>query len=133
MGGDFAAKMEALEARIGDGDLVGSVTFSGAAAAPQHEHVSRFSPPSWAKHPVLTYTTPGTGVKYLSGPLLENYPRYLEDIARRMLRHPRGPVGPMVDAMNDLRDKAARKAPKEHGDLAGSAEAHVTDDGERVG
>jgi hypothetical protein len=124
----FGDSLQALAEQVGHGDLVGSVTFSGPHAAPQHEGPgSRFAPPSWAGKTKLRYTTPGTGPMYLSGPLLAEHPRYLQQIANGL--YTEGPRRSMRDAMDDLKAAAQRKVPREKSDLADSARVHVTDNG----
>ncbi len=132
MRGTFGERTELLGEMVGERDLVISVSFSGPHAAAHHEHPSRFSPPSWAGHPVLTYTTPGTGVKYLTGPQMESYPLWLQRLADKLLDEPRGLRGEAEDVAEDWAQAAARRAPKESGDLVRSATPRVTDDGRVV-
>ncbi len=51
------------------------VIFNQVYAAAQHEGAPG-PPASWAHKTELDYTTPGTGTKYLEGPLLELAARY---------------------------------------------------------
>lgn len=125
----FGDSLRALSEQVGERELTGTVTFSGPHAVPQHEFSSRFNPPSWAGKTALQYTTGGTGPRYLSGPLMTDHPRYLQQIADDLYREGRGPRRAMRDAMDDLKDAAQRRVPRETGDLAESARVHVTDDG----
>ncbi len=61
--------------------------FGGAArdyAVAVHEHLSEHSPPSWQGKEELDWTIPGTGPKFLEGPLKESAPHMGNRIARRM-------------------------------------------------
>jgi hypothetical protein len=123
----FGDSLQVLSEQVGHGKLTGSVTFSGVYARAHHEY-PRGGPPSWRRKQragmPLIYTTAGTGPHYLSGPLLERHPRYLQQIANGLYLE--GPRRSMGDAMDDLKDAAQRKVPRETGDLAQSARVHVT-------
>jgi hypothetical protein len=128
MRGTFGERTMELERRVGEGDLVGVVGFSGPAAVPQHEFSSRFDPPSWRGKTRLNYTTPGTGPRFLSGPLFEQHASYFQRIADA-LYDPMGAREAMRRAVMDLKTAARRRVPREHGDLRGTATAVAVDDG----
>lgn len=61
--------------------------FGGAAsdyAVAVHEHLSEHSPPSWRGKEDLDWTIPGTGPKFLEGPLKESKPFMAARIAKRI-------------------------------------------------
>ena len=61
--------------------------FGGAAsdyAEAVHEHLSEHSPPSWQGKEELDWTIPGTGPKFLEGPLKESAPYMGKRIAARI-------------------------------------------------
>ena len=68
-----------------------TLSYGGAAdayAIAVHEHLSEHSPPSWIKaeengHPVQ-WTTPGTGPKFLEGPIDEALPEMNGRLAARL-------------------------------------------------
>lgn len=108
--GDFDLKMRELEERIGDGTLTGRVSFSPQKiAVPQHRGYW-VTGPNAGVH-IRHYTTPGTGTEYLSGPLLENGERYFRDIGRELFTI--GPRAAMQRSVDDLREKALRRVPRE--------------------
>lgn len=75
---------DAVEAALHAGDgatLEVEVSFNTPYAAAQHEGAPG-PPRSWAGHSTLTYSQPGTGPKYLEGPLLEEAARYENVLAR---------------------------------------------------
>ena len=115
---------------MGKGDLVGVVGFDGPEALAHHEFPVRFRPRSWRGLGALTYTTPGTGPRYLQGPLFELHPGFLQSIADDLLE--RGGARAMMRAMDDLKTEAQRRVPRETGDLAGTATAVVIDDGAEI-
>lgn len=117
MAGDFAAKIDELQALVGQGDLVGSVEIDQVYAKYQHEGLD-------LRHPE------GGKAKYLEDPLMEHGPEYLRGIAGRMLHE--GPVRPMIDAMETLSRQASEQTPFEFGDLKASGHPTVTDDGAKV-
>jgi hypothetical protein len=127
----FADGTRELEERVGKGDLVGIVGFTGPEAVAQHEFTSRHSPPSWEGKTKLIYSHQGTGPNYLQGPLFRDYPAWMQRIARD-LYEPHGAREAMVSAMDDLKDAAQRQVPRDKGDLAGTATAAVVDDGREV-
>lgn len=68
-----------------------TLSYGGAAdayAIAVHEHLSEHSPPSWIRaeengHPVQ-WTTPGTGPKFLEGPINEALPELNGRLAARL-------------------------------------------------
>jgi hypothetical protein len=127
--GDFDAKMAELAEKVGDGRIVGRVTFSPEKiAVPMHE-AGWATGPLAASHPRgsgLDYTTPGTGADYLQGPLLQNGERYFHDIAREILTT--GPRIPMERAVDSLLHEALTRVPRRTGQLAESGEARVSEE-----
>lgn len=67
------------------------LSYGGAAEAyalAVHEHLSEHSPPSWVKAEEsgkgINWTTPGTGPKFLEGPINEAQPTLAQKIADRI-------------------------------------------------
>jgi hypothetical protein len=65
------------------------ISYGGAAndyAIAVHEHLSSHSPPSWvaAGQGGINWSVPGTGPKYLEGPLNEALPDLLERLGKRL-------------------------------------------------
>lgn len=61
--------------------------YGGAAsdyAVAVHEHLSEHSPPSWRHKEDIDWTIPGTGPKYLEGPIKEAVPGLKGRIAQRL-------------------------------------------------
>jgi hypothetical protein len=121
----FAEKTRELEERVGDGRIVGRVSFSPQKiAVPQHRG-------TWMSGPlagvvIKHWTTPGTGPGYLVDPLLENGERYFAEIAREVLMA--GARAPMLRAVNDLLDEAQRRVPRKTGKLAETGDASVSEE-----
>lgn len=64
-----------------------TLAFGGAAkdyALAVHEHLSEHSPPSWRHKEDIDWTVPGTGPKFLEGPLKESKPYMAARIAKRI-------------------------------------------------
>lgn len=78
--GSFFQKIETLKAEVGVGELVGEVEVNQHYSLEQHENM-------FYDHPR------GGGPKYLSTPLLENHPLYLETLSEAVLD------GSLVEAM----------------------------------
>jgi hypothetical protein len=124
--GTFGKRTRILGERVGHGPLVGNVSYGpDEIAVPQHEGTWASGPNAGV--PIRRWTTPGTGPKYLEGPLLEEHPTYLGEIAATTLRT--GPQEGMVEAAGDLGDASQRRIPKETGELADSRQVVVTDNG----
>lgn len=121
--GDFVLEVNKLLSRVGSGDLVGGVSFEGPHALVHHEFPSEHDPPSWEGLNALVYTQPGTGPGYLRIPMMQNHPKYLQDVADELIDG--DPRAAMYKAMNRLKDDAVERTPKESGDLAESARAWV--------
>lgn len=123
--GSFQEGIMRLEEKIGDGKLVGRVTFSpDKIAVPQHEGTWRTGPLAGVR--IEHWTTPGTGPDYLSGPLLENGERYFATIAKHVLDA--GPHVGMQEAADELLADALARIPKRRGlagGLASSGESRV--------
>lgn len=88
-GGVLRASGRVSEPVRGRGRFISvTLSYGGAAdayAIAVHEHLSDYSPPSWIiaeenGHPVQ-WTTPGTGPKFLEGPINEAQPTLAADIA----------------------------------------------------
>lgn len=132
MRGTFGARLDELAAHVGDGHLVGAVSFEGLPyIVAHHEAVGAQHPPSWDDKTSLDYTRPGTGPKFLEAPLLERHASYLQALADHALEE-RGLRSEMVDAMRDLKTEARRRVPRDEGDLRDAAIAVVRDDGVQV-
>lgn len=116
---DFFERTDFLAEMIGHGDLTGMVEVSQLYAALQHNELS------W-NHPR------GGKALYLTEPLMDNYSRYFEDIARRLLDE--GPEPAMRDAVEDLAEDGgvATHAPVLYSNLRASGHPSVTSDGETV-
>lgn len=121
----FAERTRELEERVGDGRIVGRVSFApGRIAGPQHLGGWITGPLAGVR--IKHWTTPGTGPGYLVDPLLENGERYFAEIAREVLMA--GARAPMLRAVNDLLDKAQRRVPRKTGKLAESGDASVSEE-----
>lgn len=110
--GTAAARLTELRHRnrSGDGLLRGSVTIDQIYAHFQHERLDLHHPR-------------GGGPKYLERPLMENYPRYLERLARGVTGG--GVEHEMARCMEDLSDAAELASPWEFGDLMHSGHPEV--------
>lgn len=128
----FSEGTRILEENVGDGKLIGVVGFSGPQAVSIHEHPSRFSPPSWRDKPRLDFTTPGTGTRYLSGPLFANYQHYMRGLAAHALRSRGSLTRAMEREIRDLKTASRRRVPREFGDLRQTATALVIDNGRQT-
>lgn len=128
MKGDFGRSLERLERQIGDGPLVGTVGASGPQAVAIHEFPSRHSPPSWRGKSDLSWTTPGTGPRFLINPLMAGYPQWLRRIADD-LYEPGGSVRAMIAVTRDWKTDVRRVIPRDEGPLRQSVVAMVTDNG----
>lgn len=118
--GDFDRKMRELEEQIGDGRIVGRVSFTPQKiAVPQHRGFWASGPNAGVR--IRNYTTPGTGTEYVTGPLLENGERYFHEIARELLAV--GARLPLQRAVDDLRLRALERVPRKTSP-AGSAFRH---------
>jgi hypothetical protein len=116
---DFFERTSELADMVGHGELTGMVEVSQLYAFAQHEH--------------LEYRHPRGGkALYLQEPLMDNYSRYFEDIARRLLDE--GPEPAMRDAVEDLAEDGgvATHAPVLYSNLRASGHPSVTSDGETV-
>jgi hypothetical protein len=101
--------MRELEELVGDGKVVGRVTFKPQKiAVPQHRGTWMTGPLAGVR--IQHWTTPGTGPEFLSGPLLERGEGYIREVARELLTL--GPIIPMQRAMDDLRAEALRRVPR---------------------
>ena len=119
MAGSFADRIDELKAMVGTGDLVGTCVVDQIYARAQHENLD------W-KHPR------GGQALYLSQPLLENYPRYLQHYADQLLED--GGEYAIIDAMEDLAENGgvATHAPVLYVNLRASGHPMVESDGEII-
>lgn len=119
MPGDFTDRMDELLARIGPGDLEGTVEVDQAYARYQHQTLDLHHP-----H--------GGQASYLQGPLMGNLGKYMGMIAATVLED--GGKAGMRDAMEDLAGHGgvATYAPVDWGDLRDSGHPEVTEDGAPV-
>jgi hypothetical protein len=111
--GDFQERIAELQAMT-VGDLVGKVEVDQVYAKYQHERLD-------LKHPR------GGRAKYLSGPLMENAPGYLQSVADGVLED--GGVEAMTGSMQLLSNEVFLNAPVELNDLRNSGHPSVTSDG----
>ena len=113
MASTFGDRIDVLKAMVGTGDLTGKVEVSQIYAQRQHEELS------WA-HPR------GGQALYLSQPLLENYPRYLQAYADHLLED--GGESSLAESMENLAEEGgvATRAPVLHANLRASGHPSVT-------
>lgn len=116
---DFFERTDILAEIIGDGELTGTVEVSQIYAAIQHNSLD-------FRHPR------GGQALYLTAPLMDNFERYFEDIARSVLDE--GPEPGMVRAVEDLAEEGgvATRAPVLYDNLRASGHPSVTSDGATV-
>lgn len=125
----FAEGTRRLQEKVGEGKIVGRVSFSpDKIAVPQHRGTWASGPLAGVK--IEHWTTPGTGPDYLSGPLLENGERYFATIARHVLDS--GPRVGMEEAARELLADAQRRIPRKTGELAESGEVQVLEEFENA-
>jgi hypothetical protein len=105
--GDFDARMSELAARVGSGDLEGSVEYDQPYAQNQHESLG-------FRHPQ------GGQAKFLESAQQERFTQYLERVGDGVLTD--GGDDAMVKAMEDLADASSDRAPI--GDPADRAAGH---------
>ena len=112
MSGTAALRLRELLDRNGShhGWLRGSVTIDQIYAHYQHEALDLHHPR-------------GGGPMYLTRPLFEHYPQYMEMLARGYLDD--GGTEAMARAMENLSDNAEQAAPWEFGDLIHSGHPEV--------
>jgi hypothetical protein len=115
----FSDRIDALKAMVGTGDLTGKVVCDQAYARAQHENLN------WA-HPR------GGQALYLSQPLLENHPRYLQAYADHLLED--GGEASLAESMENLAEDGgvAVRAPVLYANLRASGHPSVTSDGVTV-
>lgn len=116
---DFFDRIDELAEMVGHGELVGRVEVDQLYAARQHNELS------W-NHPR------GGQALYLTEPLMNNFERYFEDIARTLLDA--GPEPGMVRSVEDLAEEGgvATHAPVLYSNLRASGHPSVTSDGVTV-
>lgn len=127
MAGTFDERTRLLGDIVGGGRLTGRVVVDQVYAQPIHEGV-------WATGPLAGHANHprhGGEQQFLTRPLVEGHPGYLQRLADRALR-PGGLHDGMRDSMEDLAGEVARRAPIEFGDLRGSGHPIVTDEGATV-
>jgi hypothetical protein len=125
MPGTFGDRMDELQAIVGEGLLIGHVSFDQVYAVNQHEgdwlnFMGRYGPKTMKRG----------RPHFLSDPLTGGSNEFMSTIADHVLID--GPTPGMVQDVEQLADESAAEAPVEFGDLAGSAHPQVTDDGALV-
>ncbi len=119
--GTFFERVEALKARIGDGDLVGRLVVDQPYALYQHETFG-------LNHPR------GGGPKFLSGPFERSAPAYMEELADSVLNG--SLIQTMAQNLEDLSFQLDPAAPIDADPnfyrLRLSGNPIVTDDGTEV-
>jgi hypothetical protein len=123
--GGFAEGTRRLQEKVGDGKIIGRVSFSPDKIAVPQERGTWFSGPN-AGVLIRNYTTPGTGAHYMENSLLENAERYFAEIARDVIEQ--GARAPMERVTHDLLGEAQRRIPRKTGHLAESGEASVSEE-----
>lgn len=118
--------MRRLEQEVGEGDLVGQVTFDQPYAVVMHEggwenFMGRFGPKE------IEHYHRGGGAKFLENALKEKYQRYYNSLANSALNGTLGKT--MIEVAEDLAGDSARRAPIEEGTLRASASPEVTSNG----
>lgn len=117
MAGDFFARMDELIEEHDGGPLTGSVVVDQIYAKYQHERMD-------LKHPN------GGQAKFLSGPLLNKAPQYLQKLAGAVLH---GSLkGAMAECMESLSLQVWEKAPRDFWDLRQSGNPRVLEGGAEV-
>lgn len=114
MADTFDAQLRRLEQEVGEGELIGQVTFDQVYARYQHEVLE-------LQHPH------GGGPKYLENTLKEKYERYYRALADSVLDGTLDKT--MIEVAEDLAGESARRAPIEKGTLRASASPEVTSNG----
>jgi hypothetical protein len=114
MTGTFDERITALMEQVGTGDLTGTVEVNQRYSHWQHEGLD-------FKHPR------GGQALFLSTPLMERFPLYLETIARTVLED--GGKDAMSSSMENLSEAVAVLAPVEFANLRASGHPTVTDNG----
>ncbi|UTN91850.1 hypothetical protein SEA_STUFF_19 [Streptomyces phage Stuff] len=117
MAGDFLARMDELIEEHDGGDLVGSVVVDQVYAKYQHERMD-------LKHPN------GGQAKFLSGPLLNDAPKYLQKLAGAVLHG--SLTNAMAECMESLSLSVWEKAPRDFWDLRQSGNPRVLKGGAEV-
>lgn len=119
MASTFGDRIDELKAMVGTGDLTGTCVVDQLYAQVQHEE--------------LTFNHPRGGqALYLQAPLMENYGKYLQSYADRLLED--GGEQAIVDAMEDLAEDGgvATRAPVLYANLRASGHPMVDSDGVTV-
>jgi hypothetical protein len=114
MTGTFDERITALMEQVGTGDLTGSVEVNQRYSHWQHEGLN-FAHPR------------GGQALFLSTPLMERFPAYLEAIAKTVLDG--GAKDAMAASMENLSEAVAVLAPVEFANLRASGHPTVTDNG----
>ena len=125
-GGSFFERIEELQERVGEGDLVGKLEVDTPYAFNQHEKYWVNFMGRYGFNTINRYHN-GGGEKFVEQPLMENYPGYLQHLAGEVLE---GDVAEaMADNARDMNDELRRSAPEKTGRLKGSGTTSVTDNG----
>jgi hypothetical protein len=114
MAGTFDERITALMEQVGTGDLTGTVEVNQRYSHWQHEGLDFVHPR-------------GGQALFLSTPLMERFPAYLEAIAKTVLGD--GGKHAMEGAMENLSEAVAVLAPVEFANLRASGHPTVTDNG----
>lgn len=110
----FTERSQEIMDRVGGGVLTGTVVVDQIYAFWQHENMA-------LKHPH------GGGAKYLGGPLMQHYLRYMDELAKTVLDD--GGVDAMIDITEDLCEQVELHAPLWFNDLRRSGHPIVSNDG----
>jgi hypothetical protein len=125
-GGSFFERIEELREMVGDGDLTGTLTADTPYAYNQHEkHWLNFMG-RYGYKPILEYHN-GGGEKFIEAPLMENYPRYFQNLADAVLDG--SLIGAMHENVEDMNRELQQNAPVKTGRLRNSGSTSVTDGG----
>lgn len=116
MGGDFAARIDELSQKVGQGNLVGKDEVNQYYAGYVHE--------------ILRYHHPVGNAKFLERPLHSNAGTYFSRIGEHILDG--GGALAMVDAVQQFGDDAKAQTPVQFDILRKSHHLTVTDDGAQV-
>ncbi len=124
--GDFSERVSELQARVGEGDLIGKLEVDTPYAFNQHEKYWVNFMGRYGFNTINRYHN-GGGEKFVEGPLMANYTRYLEHLADEVLEGDLPEA--MADNARDMNDELRANAPEKTGRLKGSGTTSVTDNG----
>lgn len=124
-GGSFFERVEELQERVGEGDLVGTLTSDTPYSFNQHEgywvnFLGKYGFNAIKQHHNGGGPPPS---KFIEQPLLENYPRYFQHLADAVLD------GSLPEAMHDnvehMNEELKENAPEKSGRLKNSGHISV--------